>query len=58
MVCAPETAVTGRRSAMQNYGEESEKARIGLQRPKSKAFILYSIYLFASEKGTKVGNYD
>lgn len=25
---------------------------------KSKAFILYSIYLFASEKGTEVGNYD
>lgn len=48
----------GRRSAMQSYGEGSEKARRGLQRPKSKAFILYSIYLFAPEKGTEVGNYD
>lgn len=57
-MCVPKTVATGRRSAMQNYGEESEKARIGLQRPKSKAFILYSIYLFASEKGTGVGNYD
>lgn len=34
------------------------KARGGLQRPKSRAFILYSIYLFASEKDTEVGNYD
>lgn len=57
-MCVLKTVATGRRSTMQNYGEESEKARIGLQRPKSKAFILYSIYLFASEKGTGVGNYD
>lgn len=58
VACATETIVTGRRSATQNYGEESEKARGGLQRPKSRAFILYSIYLFASEKDTEVGNYD
>lgn len=56
--CVPETAATGGRSAAQNCGRESGKGRKGLKRPKSKAFILYSICLFASEKGTGVGNYD
>lgn len=54
-MCVPET---GGRAAMQNYGREGGKGRKGLKRPKSAAFILYSICLFASQKGTGVGNYD
>lgn len=56
--CVPEVAATGARSALQNYGQEGGKGRKGLKRPKSKAFILYSIRLFALEKGTGVGNYE
>lgn len=43
---------------MQNCEQEGGKGRKGLKRPKSAAFILYSICLFASQKGTGVGNYD
>lgn len=43
---------------MQNCEQEGGKGRKGLKRPKSAAFILYSICLFTSQKGTGVGNYD